>query len=84
MGDDAEYYIEQQEQEARFKQASEYAALDSHCKPLLCWAGLCLTERFCPREISLPNRTRTIDTLPALAYRSRVPGAPTTPQPQQL
>ena len=38
MGDDAEYYIEQQEQEARFKQASEYAALDSNSKPLLCWA----------------------------------------------
>lgn len=38
MGDDAEYYIEQQEEEARFKQASEYAALDSNSKPLLCWA----------------------------------------------
>lgn len=38
MGDDAEYYIEQQEEEARFKQASDYAALDSNSKPLLCWA----------------------------------------------
>jgi hypothetical protein len=38
MGDDAEYYIEQQEEEARFKQASEYAALDNNSKPLLCWA----------------------------------------------
>ncbi len=38
MGDDAEYYIEQQEEEARFKQASEYAALDHNSKPLLCWA----------------------------------------------
>lgn len=38
MGDDAEYYIEQQEEEARFKQAYEYAALDSNSKPLLCWA----------------------------------------------
>ena len=38
MGDDAEYYIEQQEEEARFNQASEYAALDSNRKPLLCWA----------------------------------------------
>lgn len=38
MGDDAEYYIEQQEEEARFKQASEYAALDSKRKPVLCWA----------------------------------------------
>ena len=36
MGDDAEYYIEQQEEEARFKQASEYAALDGNRKPLLC------------------------------------------------
>src|SRR5215204_1615406 len=38
MSDDAEYYIEQQEEEARFNQASEYAALDSNSKPLLCWA----------------------------------------------
>lgn len=38
MGDDAEYYIEQQEEEARFNQACEYAALDSKRKPLLCWA----------------------------------------------
>jgi len=37
MGDDAEYYIEQQEEDARFKQASEYAALDSNSKSLLCW-----------------------------------------------
>ena len=28
MGNDAEYYIEQQEEEARFKQACDYAALD--------------------------------------------------------
>lgn len=38
MGDDAEYYIEQQEEAARFDRASEYAALDSKSKPLLCWA----------------------------------------------
>lgn len=38
MGDDAEYYIEQQAEEARFKQASEYAALDGKRKTLLCWA----------------------------------------------
>lgn len=38
MGDDAEYYMEQQEEEARFKQLSEYAALDDNWKPLLCWA----------------------------------------------
>lgn len=38
MGDDAEYYIEQQEGEARFKQTCEYAALDRNRKPLLCWA----------------------------------------------
>ena len=38
MGDDAEYYIEQQEEEARFKQACESAALDHNRKPLLCWA----------------------------------------------
>ena len=38
MGDDAEYYIEEQEEEARFKHASECAALDYKRKPLLCWA----------------------------------------------
>ena len=38
MGDDAEYYIEQQEEEALFKQASEHAALDRNTKPLLYWA----------------------------------------------
>jgi hypothetical protein len=38
MGDDAEYYMEQQEEEARSKQLSEYAALDDNGKPLLCWA----------------------------------------------
>jgi hypothetical protein len=38
MGDDAEYYIEQQEEEARFKQASEYAALDCNTKRVLGWA----------------------------------------------
>jgi hypothetical protein len=38
MGDDAEYYIEQEGLATQFKQASEYAALDSKSKPLLCWA----------------------------------------------
>jgi hypothetical protein len=38
MGDDAEYYIEQREEEARFKRASAYATPDSYSKPLLCWA----------------------------------------------
>lgn len=38
MGDDAEYYMEQQEEAARFERASEYAAFDSRSKPLLCWA----------------------------------------------
>ena len=38
MGDDAEYYMEQQEEEARFKQLLEYMALDDNGKPLLCWA----------------------------------------------
>jgi hypothetical protein len=38
MGDDAEYYIEEQEEEVRFKHASECAALDYKRKPLLCWA----------------------------------------------
>lgn len=38
MGDDAEYYMEQQAEEAWFKQASEYAALESKRKPILCWA----------------------------------------------
>jgi hypothetical protein len=38
MGDDAEYYIEQQEEEARFRQACEYATLDPNSKSLLCWA----------------------------------------------
>ena len=38
MGDDAEYYIEQQQHEGRFRQAREDAALDHSRKPLLCWA----------------------------------------------
>jgi hypothetical protein len=38
VGDDAEYYMEQQEEEARFNQASEYAVLDHNAKPVLCWA----------------------------------------------
>ena len=38
MGDDAEYYMEQKEEEARVTQLSEYAALDDNGKPLLCWA----------------------------------------------
>lgn len=38
MGDDADYHIEEQEAEARFKQACENAALDHNRKPLLCWA----------------------------------------------
>ena len=38
MGDDADYYIEQQEEEARFNRASEYSVLDHNRKPLLCWA----------------------------------------------
>jgi hypothetical protein len=38
MGDDAEYYIEQQEEAAQFNQASEYAALDHNTKSVLCWA----------------------------------------------
>ena len=38
MGDDAEYYIEQQEQDALFKQVSEHGVLDLNTKPLLCWA----------------------------------------------
>lgn len=37
MSDDAEYYIEQQKEEVRFKQ-DEYAALDRNRKPVLCWA----------------------------------------------
>jgi len=37
MGDDAEYNIEQQENEGRFKRACEYAGLDHNSKPLLCW-----------------------------------------------
>jgi hypothetical protein len=47
MGDDAEYYMEQQEDEARSKQLSEYAALDDNGKPLLCWAdGLDMRMRY--------------------------------------
>jgi hypothetical protein len=38
MGDDADYYIEQQEEEARFNRACEYSILDHKRKPLLCWA----------------------------------------------
>lgn len=39
MGDDAEYYMELQEEEARFKfyQAMEYA--NRNKKPLLCWTN---------------------------------------------
>lgn len=36
MGDDAEYYIEQKEEEARVTQLSENPALDDNGKPLLC------------------------------------------------
>lgn len=38
MGDDAEFYMEQKEEEARVMQLSENAALDDNGKPLLCWA----------------------------------------------
>jgi hypothetical protein len=38
MGDDAEYYMEQQEEQARFTQICEDSALDCNGKPLLCWA----------------------------------------------
>lgn len=38
MGDDAEYYMEQQAEEARFRQTCEDAARDCNGKPLLCWA----------------------------------------------
>jgi hypothetical protein len=34
---DAEYYMEQQEEEARFQQASEDAAREGNSKLLLCW-----------------------------------------------
>ena len=37
MGDDADYYIEQLQHEARFRQSREDAALDTNRKPLLCW-----------------------------------------------
>lgn len=36
MGDDAEYYIEQQDEEARFNQVCQYAT-NLHEKVLLCW-----------------------------------------------
>jgi hypothetical protein len=38
MGDDAEYYMEQQEEEGRFTHVCVDAALDSKRKPILCWA----------------------------------------------
>lgn len=38
MGDDAEYYIEQEGKGAQFKRSCEYSAMDSNSKPLLCWA----------------------------------------------
>ena len=37
MGGDAAYYMEQQEEESRFKQACEYAELNRNRKLLLCW-----------------------------------------------
>ena len=37
MGDDAEYYIEQQESEARYEQACRQAELDRNKKSLYCW-----------------------------------------------
>ncbi len=37
MGDDAEYYIEQQESEAQYEQACWQAELDRNKKLLYCW-----------------------------------------------
>lgn len=37
MGDDAEYYMEQQQEEADFQQALEYGRLSQNIKSLLCW-----------------------------------------------
>ena len=37
MGDDAEYYMEQQEEEARFNEARDFASPSHYEKPLLCW-----------------------------------------------
>jgi len=37
MGDDAEYYMEQQEAESRYEQASRQAELDRNKKSLYCW-----------------------------------------------
>jgi hypothetical protein len=44
MGDDAEYYMEQQEEGIRFNQACENAMLDRNRKPLLCWTDGCADE----------------------------------------
>ncbi len=41
MGDDAEYYMEQQAEAARFAHASEQAALQSNQKYLFCWVNGC-------------------------------------------
>lgn len=38
MGDDAEYYVEQQEEEARFSKHSNMRHLERKEKPVLCWA----------------------------------------------
>jgi hypothetical protein len=37
MGDDAEYYIQQQEEDTRFEKACQDAARDRNRKSLLCW-----------------------------------------------
>lgn len=39
MGDDAEYYMEQQQEEVDFQQALEYGRLSQNTKSLLCWIG---------------------------------------------
>ena len=40
MGDDAEYYIEQEEADARLAQAIESENLDRNRKPVICWTDL--------------------------------------------
>jgi hypothetical protein len=44
MGDDAEYYMEQQEEESRFRLTCEHGSQGRNKKSLLCWSGECRRE----------------------------------------
>lgn len=44
MGDDAEYYMEQQQEQTLLRRAFENAALEQNIKSLLCWSDECFEE----------------------------------------